>query len=177
MPEIEINEGTGSVQGNLLRESIKKIEGDRNKDYGAPHVDFERTAGMLNSLGYRGPGGRELEGSDWALILICGKLSRLIESPNHNDSVQDIGGYAGCYWEARDWAMKQAAERVEETKKIFGVGNPDHERYKRPEGAADNPPDNCTRLHSVTCPGGSCGEYCQMTGYLKVHGGSLKRTV
>lgn len=103
-----------SVQGDLLRSAIGKIEGDRNKDYGAPHEDFERTAGMLNSLGYRGPGGREMVGSDWAVIEICGKLSRLVHSPDHKDSIEDIGGYAGCYWEARDHAQELAeAERRE----------------------------------------------------------------
>jgi hypothetical protein len=104
-----------SVQGDLLREAILLIEGNRNDDYGAPHEDFERTAGMLNSLGYRGPGGRELVGSDWAVILISGKLSRLTHSPDHKDSIEDIAGYAGCYWEAREYLRKQAETAESDT--------------------------------------------------------------
>lgn len=104
-----------SVQGDLLRSAISKIEGDRNTDYGAPHEDFERTAGMLNALGYRGPAGREITGSDWAVIAIVAKLSRLTHSPDHKDSIEDIGGYAGCYWEARDHAQELAERERRDT--------------------------------------------------------------
>lgn len=156
-----------TVQGDILREAIEKIEGDRNRDYGAPHEDFERTAALLNSLGYRGPGDRDITGSDWAVIAICAKLSRLVESPDHEDSVQDIAGYAGCYWEAREWLKKQAAERVEKTKTAFGV-KPDmisnaeaHEALK-----AASKLKRCTVMPAL-CPGGSCATFCQMTGRLK----------
>lgn len=89
----------GTPQGDILRDAITHVEGDRQAVYGAPHEDFERTAGQLNALGYRGPGGRLLLPRDWAVICNAAKQSRLVNSPHHYDSVLDIGGYAGCYWD------------------------------------------------------------------------------
>lgn len=147
-----------SVQGDLLRDAISKIEGDRNADYGAPHEDFERTAGMLNSLGYCGPGGREITGSDWAVILICGKLSRLMNSPDHKDSIEDIGGYAGCYWEAREF--------LQQVEKLVAVKAEVSDDEAKAALVAKDP--FCTGYaESALCPGGSCVEVCQRTGLLK----------
>lgn len=163
-----------SVQGDLLRDAISKIEGDRNADYGAPHEDFERTAGMLNSLGYRGPAGREITGSDWAVILICGKLSRLMNSPDHKDSIEDIGGYAGCYWEAREFLRQTEAkaELSDDEAKAALVAREFLQQAEVSDDAAkaawkEHSPFCTGYAESALCPGGSCGQICQRTGLLK----------
>lgn len=89
-------EEQGSPQGRLLRKALRLIEGDRNKVYGPPTEDFARTVGMLNLQGFS-RWGKPLEPHDWAAIQITGKLGRLSNTPRHEDSVVDIGGYAGCY--------------------------------------------------------------------------------
>lgn len=92
-------EPKGTPQGDLLRRAVTLVEGDRNRDYGRPSDDFTKTAGILNALGYRGPGGRLLSARDWPVMSWAAKLSRLEHTPDHYDSVADMAGYAGCYWD------------------------------------------------------------------------------
>lgn len=95
--ELEIPATT--PQGDLCRDAATIVEGDRNGTYGEPHEDFARTVGQLNALGYRGPGGRLLLPRDWAVMANAAKQSRLVATPDHHDSVMDVAGYAGCYWD------------------------------------------------------------------------------
>ena len=69
---------------------IKEITDARGAVYGHPADHFKRTTGMLNALGI----GTGLGALDWAFIMICDKLARLRESPEHRDSWEDIAGYA-----------------------------------------------------------------------------------
>ncbi len=74
---------------------------DRQKVYGSPDEDFTRQANMLNALGYSftTPNGttRQIFAQDISVIMICTKLSRLVNSNlNHRDSIVDICGYAKC---------------------------------------------------------------------------------
>jgi len=85
-------------RADVLQEAAALITGDRNAQYGSPRDDFGRSVGMWNSLGYRGPGGRELKPSDLSILLICVKLSRATWM-NKRDNWTDIGGYAGCGYE------------------------------------------------------------------------------
>ena len=85
-------------RADVLQEAAALITGDRNAQYGSPKDDFGRSVGMWNSLGYRGPGGRELKPSDLSILLICVKLSRATWM-NKRDNWTDIGGYAGCGYE------------------------------------------------------------------------------
>lgn len=101
-----MNQPKQTPQGYPIRRSLELVEGERNQDYGAPHEDFGRTVGQLNALGYRGPGGRLLVPRDWALMQNAAKVSRLMNTPGHLDSVTDIAGYAGCYWECVDAEQK-----------------------------------------------------------------------
>lgn len=86
----------GSPQGRLLRAALSKVEGDRNRVYGPPTEDFARTVEMLNTQGFRRHG-RPLQPHDWAVIQITGKLGRLTHTQDHEDSILDIAGYAGCW--------------------------------------------------------------------------------
>lgn len=88
-----------SPRAELLREVESLICGDRNNSYGPPHADFDRTAGILNALGYQ-KGEGEIEAQDVAIILATVKLSRLMWSPGKRDSWVDLAGYAACGHEA-----------------------------------------------------------------------------
>lgn len=87
-----------SPRAELLTEAAQLITGDRNTQYGPPGADFERTAGVWQSLGFRGPSGRDIRPSDVSLLLIGLKLSRATWM-HKKDNWTDIAGYAGCGYE------------------------------------------------------------------------------
>lgn len=82
-------------RAEVLEEASRLITGDRNNSYGPPDQDFVRTAAMWQAMGYRGPDGRDLRGSDVALLMIALKLSRATWQ-HKRDNFTDIAGYAGC---------------------------------------------------------------------------------
>ena len=87
-----------SVAALPLEQAIPTKGHDRTKDltdargavYGHPAEHFARTTGMLNALGI----GTGLGAMDWPFVMICDKLARLRESPEHRDGWEDIAGYA-----------------------------------------------------------------------------------
>ena len=85
---------------SILAEAERLVGTDRNTDYGPPAEDGVRAAGVMNALGYRGPGGRELSAHDWAIFMVAVKLSRLMVTPGKRDSWVDMAGYAQCGWES-----------------------------------------------------------------------------
>lgn len=90
-------------RAELLDEAKSLITGDRNVSYGPPTSDFQRTADLLNAMGYQHgnheQGHRALVAHDVALIMAQLKLSRLVWSPGKRDSWVDLAGYAACGWE------------------------------------------------------------------------------
>jgi hypothetical protein len=74
------------------KEAHTLVHADRGRDYGPPHEDFERTAGMWKALF-----GWDVKPEQVALAMICVKLSRLQQTPSKHDSVVDIAGYAETY--------------------------------------------------------------------------------
>lgn len=78
---------------DLLDEANRLVSGDRQNDYGHPADDFERIARLYAPI---------LEADidpalKHALLMIQVKISRLLNTPDHIDSVIDIAGYAKCY--------------------------------------------------------------------------------
>lgn len=96
-----------SFQENIILEVDKKSFSDRAKQivtedrqtvYGHPYVDFTRIAGMWNAyLGVHETSMKSIEPEDVALMMTMVKMSRLRNTPTHEDSVVDIHGYANCY--------------------------------------------------------------------------------
>jgi Domain of unknown function (DUF6378) len=87
-------------RGGVLAEATDLITGDRNNQYGEPTQDFDRTAGLWNAAGYRGPVGRDvLLNHDVALMIALLKISRLMWQPGKRDSWVDLAGYAACGYE------------------------------------------------------------------------------
>jgi hypothetical protein len=73
------------------------VWGARGNDYGKPRQDFARIAGMWSAM---------LDISitpEQALaMMIALKVARLMQTPDHHDSIVDICGYAICYQRCLD---------------------------------------------------------------------------
>jgi Domain of unknown function (DUF6378) len=99
----------------------KLVHGPRQGSYGHPFDDFSRTASMW--AGYLGV---NIKPEDVALMMIMVKISRLHNSPDHKDSLDDIAGYTETYHlvrqrreeldALRDFAEKNLARLRELTK-------------------------------------------------------------
>ncbi len=97
-PSVLATDPLASPRAKLLQDAIELVTKSRNNLYGPPSQDFARSAGMLNALGFSGPGGRPIRSVDMAYILNCVKLSRAMWSDQY-DNPLDIAGYAACAWE------------------------------------------------------------------------------
>ena len=64
---------------------------DRNEVYGDAKDDFSRTAVMWSAIL-----NQPITNEQVAMCMIAVKLSRLCESPDHEDGWVDIAGYAAC---------------------------------------------------------------------------------
>lgn len=71
----------------------------RGQAYGRPRVNFARIASLLNIM-LEAKLSAPLDEQDVAMIGICTKLGRLLQTPLHYDSLVDIAGYAHAYWAA-----------------------------------------------------------------------------
>ena len=93
-----------------LNEARDLITGDRNNQYGPPTQDFDRTAKLLNALGYaRVDADSEIHdilASDVALIIAQVKVSRLMHTRDKRDSWVDLAGYAACGYECAEEEAK-----------------------------------------------------------------------
>jgi hypothetical protein len=78
---------------SILKEADKLVSEDRQDIYGHPYDDFSRATEMYQPI---------LESNldpalKHALIMIQVKISRLLNTPYHHDTIVDIAGYAKCY--------------------------------------------------------------------------------
>jgi len=124
----------------VLERALKYTTQERNKSYGEPDEDFQRIAATLNALGYRAPAGRELEGHDVSVIMISLKLSRLTWQSTHQDSWDDIAGYAACGSETaalQEDRRSQAPELFCRNAECPNFGDPDFGEASCPEEHAD----------------------------------------
>jgi len=79
---------------SCLEEAIETVK-QRQAVYGKPGAYFLRFANLLaNYLNH------PVTPAQAAMILLLGKVARLMESPSHRDSVVDIAGYVDCYAKA-----------------------------------------------------------------------------
>jgi len=78
-----------------LREAAKIISGDRNKQYGSPEDNFERTAKIWSVIL-----GIEISNEDVAMMMVGLKVARYASKSGFQpDTWVDIAGYAGCGYE------------------------------------------------------------------------------
>lgn len=72
--------------------------GERQKNYGHPNQDFTRTAAFWTAiLRNKLAPEEEVTMQDLALMMASLKISRLVSTPGHHDSLVDMIGYAICY--------------------------------------------------------------------------------
>ena len=78
-----------------LREAAGIINGDRNKQYGAPEDNFERTAKIWSIIL-----GIPISNEDVAMMMVGLKVARYASKSGYQpDTWVDIAGYAGCGYE------------------------------------------------------------------------------
>ena len=78
-----------------LREAAGIINGDRNKQYGNPEDNFERTAKVWSVIL-----GIDISNEDVSMMMIGLKVARYASKSGYQpDTWVDIAGYAGCGYE------------------------------------------------------------------------------
>ena len=86
-----------------LREAAKIISSDRNKQYGAPEDNFERTAKIWSVIL-----GIPISNEDVAMMMVGLKVARYASKSGYQpDTWIDIAGYAGCGYEVGKIASEQ----------------------------------------------------------------------
>lgn len=90
-----------SHQERLMLEALDIINGSRRKAYGPPERNFERIAALWSAYvavaADAHPDQEGLSAIDVCHMLDLVKLARLVETPDHEDSIRDRFGYQGCY--------------------------------------------------------------------------------
>ena len=89
---------TPSPRQQMLRDAEQLVANGRNKEYGDPTTNMQRTAEMMAAyMGNRT--GRELKAHDAAVFGIIFKLGRLAHDPIKPDSWTDVAGWASIGYE------------------------------------------------------------------------------
>ena len=83
---------------DLLSKAREIIHGDRQQDYGDKLQNFSQIAMLWQGiLAPQLADDSKITPELVALCMIAVKIARLSKSPDHQDSILDIAGYAGCY--------------------------------------------------------------------------------
>lgn len=85
------------MDGDLLRQALEITTGARANAYGHASENLQRTARLMNA--YLDGMNRELTIGDVAALMVCVKLARLHQSPDHYDSLLDVAGYMSAAWD------------------------------------------------------------------------------
>ena len=88
---------------DLLDRAKNIVTGARRASYGKPEDNFACIAALWQTyLDRRTSAGKlgvfEITPADVAVMMVLMKTARLAETPGHEDSWQDIAGYAACGW-------------------------------------------------------------------------------
>lgn len=78
----------------ILTKAIECVTKDRNSSYGEPEDNFQHTANLLNAYFKTRP--QVFSAFDVAMIMILLKMARTTTSPEKDDNLIDICGYAAC---------------------------------------------------------------------------------
>ena len=81
----------------ILDEAKRLTHTDRQKNYGSPYVNHKRIADLWSVYLET-----EITPSQVAWCLCLVKIARLIETPDHLDSIIDLAAYTAIYGEIND---------------------------------------------------------------------------
>jgi hypothetical protein len=79
--------------------STDDLIAERGRAYGHPRPNHERIAALWGPIL-----GITVTPEQVALCMVQVKVSRLVQTPDHADSIDDIAGYAECYRQIVDAA-------------------------------------------------------------------------
>ena len=86
---------TPATRHNILTEAEAAVYGPRQAAYGHPRDNFERTARLWNGyLFAKHLNAPLLDAADVAHMMVLLKMARLMQTPDHRDSLVDMAGYA-----------------------------------------------------------------------------------
>lgn len=77
---------------SITQEANELVHGNRGTDYGHPFDDFSRTARLWAEVL-----GIAVTPLQVSLCMALVKVSRLVSSPDHHDSIVDVAGYMETY--------------------------------------------------------------------------------
>ena len=83
--------------GKILDETKRLTATDRQDIYGDPYINHTRIADLWSVYLEK-----EISPSQVALCLCLVKIARLIETPDHLDSIIDLAAYTAIYGEIND---------------------------------------------------------------------------
>ena len=96
-------DGSDPFEETVCQKADRIVSTERGKHYGHPLDDFTRVTEAAKALGvdpHKGP-------EHHALYMVLVKLSRLVETPGHHDSIVDGCGYFKTY----DMIFKEREKR------------------------------------------------------------------
>jgi hypothetical protein len=94
---------TSTLRVEALREAARIISGERDKQYGKPEDNFERTAKIWSVIL-----GIEITNEDVAMMMVGLKVARYASKSGFQpDTWVDIAGYAACGYEVGNLENKQ----------------------------------------------------------------------
>jgi hypothetical protein len=89
---------TEVVKPTILDEAAEAVDSDREAIYGHPADDFRRVTNAARVIGlYPTSFQADTPELHHALYMILVKIARLVNTPDHHDSIVDIAGYARTY--------------------------------------------------------------------------------
>lgn len=81
----------------VLKEALKIVTNDRQKNYGTPEDNFSIIANLWGSYL-----GCKISTTDVALLMVLLKIARARSNNGYVDNYVDIAGYAACAGELND---------------------------------------------------------------------------
>lgn len=103
----------------ILETALELTTGDRNKSYGDPYINLQRTANIWKEIL-----GCEVNASQVALCMVGIKMARLVETPNHLDSFVDGAAYMAIAGEVYKEKNDEHTETDSTEVKVSYVGPP-----------------------------------------------------
>lgn len=82
----------------IIDQAQAVVEGERQVNYGSPEDNFKRIASLWEAylIGRKQEQLFVIDEKDVAMMMVLMKIARLMNNPNHWDSIKDGIGYFSC---------------------------------------------------------------------------------